>query len=131
MRNLNERPEDQDISTNRTNEEVIERPSGQVLAFARRGSEDEARTTILSEDETKDFGSRWTNIQSEFVDEPRRAVESADKLVASAIDRISKSFSDERSRLESQWSRGDEVSTEDLRLALQRYRSFFGRLLSL
>jgi hypothetical protein len=131
LRNLNERPEDQDISTNRTNEEVMERPAGQVLAFERRGSEDEARTTILSDVETKEFGSRWTNIQSEFVDEPRRAVESADKLVASAIDRISKSFTDERSRLESQWSRGDEVSTEDLRLALQRYRSFFGRLLSL
>jgi hypothetical protein len=107
------------------------RPAGQVLNFERRQSENEAGETILSAEETKEMGSRWTNIQAEFVDEPRRAVEAADKLVASAIERISKSFSDERSQLETQWSRGDEVSTEDLRIALQRYRTFFGRLLSI
>jgi hypothetical protein len=140
LRNLNERPEDQDVSTNREHDEVVKRPesmpmpaqpAGQVLSFERRQSENEARETILSAEETKEMGSRWTNIQSEFVDEPRRAVEAADKLVASAIERISKSFSDERSHLETQWSRGDEVSTEDLRIALQRYRTFFGRLLSI
>jgi hypothetical protein len=65
-----------------------------------------------------------------FVDEPRHAVEQADELVASTVKRLAQIFADERTKLEQQWSRGDRVSTEDLRLALQRYRSFFSRLLS-
>jgi hypothetical protein len=64
------------------------------------------------------------------VDEPRRAVEQGDALVADVIKRLASSFADERSKLESQWGRGDNVSTEDLRVALQRYRAFFDRLLS-
>ena len=74
--------------------------------------------------------SRWREIQGSFVDEPRRAVEDADALVADLMQRLADGFAQERSRLESQWDRGDEVSTEDLRVALQRYRSFFDRLLS-
>jgi hypothetical protein len=65
-----------------------------------------------------------------FVDEPRRAVEQADALVADLMQRLASVFSDERKSLEGQWDRGDDVSTEDLRVALQRYRSFFDRLLS-
>ena len=72
----------------------------------------------------------WESIQAGFVDEPRRAVEDADHLVASAMKRLAEMFADERQRLESQWDRGDDVSTEELRVALQRYRGFFGRLLS-
>jgi hypothetical protein len=64
------------------------------------------------------------------VDEPRKAVEEADKLVASVMKRLAEGFANERSKLEKQWDRGDNVSTEDLRVALQRYRSFFDRLLS-
>jgi hypothetical protein len=64
------------------------------------------------------------------VDEPRKAVEQADGLVASAMKRLAEVFAEERSHLEQQWDRGDNVSTEDLRVALQRYRSFFDRLLS-
>jgi hypothetical protein len=64
------------------------------------------------------------------VDEPRRAVEEADELVAEAIRQLAQSFAEARTNLEHQWDRGDDVSTEDLRQALQRYRSFFGRLLS-
>jgi hypothetical protein len=132
LKNLNEHRDEQDISANREQDDMTTQwPQGQVLPFERRKMEDVSRETILSREETLELGSRWTNIQSDFVDEPRRAVEAADKLVASAIQRISQTFSEERSRLESQWSRGDEVSTEDLRLALQRYRSFFGRLLSI
>jgi hypothetical protein len=78
-----------------------------------------------------DFRSRWTEVQTGFVDEPRQAVERADELVAEAIKRLAESFSEERGRLESQWARGGDVSTEDLRLSLQRYRSFFERLLHL
>jgi len=65
------------------------------------------------------------------VDEPRRAVERADELVAEVIKRLADSFAHERSRLEGQWGRGDNVSTEDLRVALQRYRAFFDRLLNI
>ena len=74
--------------------------------------------------------SRWAEIQGAFVDEPRRAVEQADGLVAEAIKRLAEMFAEERDRLERQWDRGDDVDTEELRQALQRYRSFFTRLLA-
>ena len=74
---------------------------------------------------------RWTEIQGAFVDEPRRAVEQADGLVAETIKKLAEMFAAERDRLEGQWDRGDDVSTEDLRQALQRYRSFFARLLAI
>lgn len=84
---------------------------------------------LFSESEVGDFRSRWSSVQTAFVDEPRRAVEDADNLVASLMKKLAEGFANERSRLEGQWDRGDNVSTEDLRLALQRYRSFFDRLL--
>jgi hypothetical protein len=87
-------------------------------------------TPLFPENEATNFRSRWTEIQAAFVDEPRRAVEQGDALVADVIKRLASSFADERSRLEGQWGRGDNVSTEDLRVALQRYRAFFDRLLS-
>ncbi len=86
-------------------------------------------TPLFSESEVGDFRSRWGNIQTAFVDEPRRAVEDADNLVASLMKKLAEGFANERARLEKQWDRGDNVSTEDLRIALQRYRSFFDRLL--
>lgn len=86
---------------------------------------------LLPESEIGDLRSKWDNIQTSFVDEPRRAVEDADALVATAMKRLAEVFASERSQLESQWDRGDDVSTEDLRVALQRYRAFFGRLLSI
>ncbi|HEY6206543.1 MAG TPA: hypothetical protein VIW21_10295 [Chthoniobacterales bacterium] len=96
-----------------------------------RGREDEeAAITLFPDKETNDFRKRWTDIQTGFVDEPRRAVEQADALVAEVIKRLAESFAAERSKLEGQWGRGDDVSTEDLRVALRRYRSFFDRLLS-
>jgi hypothetical protein len=86
---------------------------------------------LFSESEMEDFRSQWSSLQTGFVDEPRRAVEDADKLVASVMQRLAEGFAKERSGLEKQWDSGDNVSTEDLRVALQRYRSFFGRLLKL
>jgi hypothetical protein len=74
--------------------------------------------------------ARWTDIQTGFVDEPRRAVEQADALVAEVIKRLANSFAEERIKLEGQWGRGDDVSTENLRVSLRRYRSFFDRLLN-
>ena len=87
-------------------------------------------TPLFPENEATNFRNRWTEIQAAFVDEPRRAVEQGDALVADVIKRLATSFADERSKLEGQWGRGDNVSTEDLRVALQRYRAFFDRLLS-
>jgi hypothetical protein len=80
--------------------------------------------------EATSFRARWSEAQTGFVDEPRHAVEQADGLVAEMMQRLAQVFADERGRLEEQWSRGDDISTEDLRVALQRYRSFFDRLLS-
>jgi hypothetical protein len=87
-------------------------------------------TPLLSSDKAENFRSRWTDIQAGFVDEPRHSVEQADSLVAEVMQYLAQTFADERQSLESQWGRGDNVSTEDLRIALQRYRSFFSRLLS-
>jgi hypothetical protein len=91
---------------------------------------DEDATPLFSERESKDFFGRWDALQVSFIDEPRRAVEQADSLVAGAMKRLAEIFAEERARLESQWDRGDNVSTEDLRVAMRRYRSFFRRLLS-
>lgn len=85
---------------------------------------------LFGDGETTELRRAWDNIQAGFVDEPRRAVEDADHLVASTMKRLAEMFADERSHLEGQWDRGDDVSTEDLRVALQRYRAFFTRLLS-
>lgn len=85
---------------------------------------------LFNEGELNDLRSRWQAIQGSFVDEPRNTVQQADELVATTMKRLAEIFSSERSKMEGEWSRGDEVSTEDLRQALRRYRSFFDRLLS-
>jgi hypothetical protein len=86
---------------------------------------------LFTDMELQQFRGQWSTLQTGFVDEPRRAVEDADKLVASVMQRLAEGFANERSGLEKQWDRGDHVSTEDLRVALQRYRSFFSKLLNL
>lgn len=75
------------------------------------------------------FAGHWDVIQAGFVDDPRGTVERADRLVAEVVQYLAKMFSDERARLESQWSGGDKIGTEDLRLAMQRYREFFQTLI--
>lgn len=92
---------------------------------------EEQSPPLFSPDEARTFRSRWDEVQVGFVDEPRRCVEQADNLVAMTMKRIAEMFADERSKLEAQWDRGDDVSTEDLRVALRRYRSFFNRLLNM
>jgi hypothetical protein len=88
------------------------------------------REPLLPSDESERFTRRWQEIQGGFVDEPRQSVEQADRLVADVMQQLAARFADERTRLEEQWDRGDDVSTEELRVALTRYRSFFDRLLS-
>lgn len=85
---------------------------------------------LLAAEDAGEFNRRWESIQIGFVDEPRQAVQDADALVAEVIRRLADGFSDERARLEGQWGRGEDVATDELRLTLQRYRSFFHRLLS-
>ncbi|AWK72493.1 hypothetical protein CBI38_13810 [Rhodococcus oxybenzonivorans] len=87
--------------------------------------------TLFGEDELSVLRSRWDEVQAGFVDDPRECVQKADGLVSDVVDRITTGFSESRSRLEEQWARGEEGSTEDLRLALKRYREFFQRLLAL
>lgn len=88
------------------------------------------RTPLLADDNAQSFRQRWDDLQAGFVDHPREVVEEADDLVSKLMEEISTGFSERRSSLEAQWERGDDVSTEDLRIALTRYRSFFNRLLS-
>ena len=84
---------------------------------------------LFPHNELNELRARWDKAQIGFVDEPRAAVEQADSLVATVVKRIAEQFAAERAELEHQWDRGD-VSTEDLRQALRRYRSFFDRLLA-
>jgi hypothetical protein len=92
--------------------------------------EDETPAPLMAKGEATGFRDRWQDVQVDFVDDPRVAVERADALVAELMQQLAREFTRERDALEKQWSGGGQASTEDLRLALQRYRSFFSRLLS-
>jgi hypothetical protein len=109
---------------------VLDDRSAPLPQAATTAAADEKATPLFSSVEAKEFRVRWDTIQGGFVDEPRQAVEQADNLVAGAMKRLAEVFAEERTKLEEQWDRKESVSTEDLRLALRRYRSFFGRLLS-
>jgi len=129
-----------DVRSTQTSDAEIEqsRPKLVQSETARSGdsrakpkSTGEGETTpLFPSNELQEMQGRWDQIQTRFVDQPRNAVRDADSLVSSAIQRMSEVFAAERSTLEQQWDRGDDVSTEDLRVALQRYRSFFHRVLS-
>ena len=106
-------------------ETVIENQDSDV-----RG-EDEQLAPLFLPDVAKDFHSRWYAVQISFVDDPRQAVRQADELVAQVMKSLEETFSNERARLEGQVEQTDKASTENLRVALRRYRSFFERLLSL
>jgi hypothetical protein len=93
-------------------------------------AESPTETSLFAETDCAELRRGWDSVQAGFVDDPKRCVEQADGLVSDAVERLSNSFADARSRLEQQWSRGEEASTEDLRVALKRYREFFDRLLA-
>ena len=111
-------------------ERMPEQNLEQAAREPKQSASGDAAAPLFPNNELETFGSRWKEVQNAFVDEPRKAVEEADGLVASAMKRLAEVFAEERSKLEQQWDRGDSVSTEDLRIALQRYRTFFQRLLS-
>jgi hypothetical protein len=123
-----DRPVERDVTRE------VQQGHANVVADAARPAEDASgdhrATPLFAGNESEEFRRRWTDIQAAFVDEPRQSVENADSLVAAAIKRLAEIFARERSSLEQQWAQGGDVSTEDLRVALQRYRSFFDRLLS-
>jgi hypothetical protein len=91
----------------------------------------DAPAPLMLKDDEDAFRTRWAGIQADFVDEPSRSVQQADDLVADVMKRLTDTFAVERAKLEEQWARQKEVSTENLRIVLQRYRSFFDRLLGL
>lgn len=100
-------------------------------AQVRNPVHDDGGLRLIRPAESDDLRRRWESIQASFIDEPREAVHEADGLVSELTDRIAERFRSERSGLEERWDRGDEVSTEELRLTLQQYRAFFDRLLQL
>jgi hypothetical protein len=92
------------------------------------GKIDGSLAPLLNHDDSENLRKRWIEIQGKFVDEPREAVQQADTLVSEVLKQVIQVFASEHSTLESQWNQGSNVSTEDLRKALQHYRSFFNRL---
>jgi hypothetical protein len=107
-----------------------EAPDEADLSQTADGQEQQQQQPLLPQEQAERYRSEWQRIQAGFVDEPRKSVEEADRLVADLMQRLAAVFSDEREQLETQWDSGDDVSTEDLRVGLTRYRSFFDRLLS-
>jgi hypothetical protein len=97
---------------------------------APRLDDDEPVTQLFAAEDAAGYRTRWGAIQTGFVDEPRRAVEEADTLVAEVMKRLAEGFANERRELEARWEKTEQVSTEGLRLAMRRYRTFFERLLS-
>ena len=85
---------------------------------------------LFAPEDSADFERRWADVQTRFVDDPRSAVESADHLVAEVMQTLARRFADKKESLEDQWNGGSEAETEELRQALQRYRTFFHRLLA-
>jgi hypothetical protein len=110
--------------------ENLEREQVERAEAGGRQPLDDGPTPLFGNDELSGYRTRWSAIQTGFVDEPRKAVEEADTLVAELMKRLAEGFAHERNQLEAHWERSDQVSTEDLRIAMRRYRSFFERLLS-
>jgi hypothetical protein len=108
----------------------LRREDAAPAAGAAAVTDADGHAAIFPDNEVRDLRGRWDRAQSMFVDEPRKAVQDADALVAATVKRVAELFADERAKMEKQWDRGDDVSTEDLRQALRRYRSFFDRLLT-
>jgi len=120
-----------DIARGGTATEPDAARTGNGASHASTNSGDTKTAPLFSDEAASSLRERWTDIQAGFVDEPRNAVEQADALVAEVMKRLAEGFSTERQALEQQWSSGGDASTEDLRMALRRYRSFFDRLLAI
>ena len=113
-----------------TTNELLEREAATKEQSQHSVHEESGHVQLFPREEMDSLRSRWQAVQGDFVDHPREAVQNADELVAHTISKLTEVFAGERNRLEGDWARGGDVSTEDLRQALRRYRSFFDRLLS-
>jgi hypothetical protein len=120
----------QQLANMRTAEPEQPPQSAETRAEAQAEDEGDRPAQLLEPGDRESMTTRWRDIQADFVDHPRQAMQDADALVAGLMQQLAKTFADERAQLEAQWSRGDDVSTEDLRVSLQRYRAFFERLLA-
>jgi hypothetical protein len=124
------------VPQERTSDAADQAPEHTDVADTDQGSQETQRSSAGADapmpllDDAPKLEAQWSEVQVRFVDEPRRAVEDADALVAEVMRRLAETFAAEREQMEREWHAGDEVSTEDLRLAMQRYRSFFQRLLA-
>ncbi|MGW7365753.1 hypothetical protein ACWGI8_20505 [Streptomyces sp. NPDC054841] len=141
-RNVNEaNVNDEHVNDEHVNEEAESRPgtptypgeATETAGMPAQGDaapvDDESPQLLVTEDE-EGFRSRWQEIQNTFVDDPREAVHAADSLVADVMQKLAATFADHKQDLEEQWKRGEEANTEDLRMTLRKYRSFFNRLLT-
>ncbi len=113
------------------NEPLRKESQGEVISMEDRQRSAEREPGLISKREGEDLRERWTTIQAGFVDDPQKAVKDADELVSSAIEQLAEGFRAQRNQLEKGWRSEGQISTEDLRLAVQQYRMFFDRLLSL
>jgi hypothetical protein len=107
----------------------VDSPTGRVDG-SRSESESPSETALFADDELAGLRARWDSVQAGFVDDPKDCVQKADGLVSDVVGQLTSGFTQARARLEDQWGRGEEASTEDLRVALRRYRDFFERLLA-
>jgi hypothetical protein len=101
-----------------------------VAGSASTQHESSTDDVVVADDDLAELRARWAGVQAAFVDDPKDCVHQADLLVTDLFEQLTTGFAGVRSRLEEQWSRGEEASTEDLRLVLMRYREFFQRLLA-
>jgi len=118
MKNLNERLRTEDTQA-------------EPIPFESRKPQPENPQLPSPSRPVENFQTRWDGIQTGFIDDPRVAVRNADALIESAMKQISEGFAAKREHLKTQWDRGEQASTEDLRLALQQYRSIFSHLNSM
>ena len=109
---------------------IASESSGDLGSAPQVGTESSNGTSLFADAELTELRTRWDNVQAGFVDDPKDCVQKADGLVSDVVEQLTSGFTEARSRLEQQWSRGEEASTEDLRVALKRYREFFDRLLA-
>ena len=109
---------------------IASESSGGLGSAPQVGTESSNGTSLFADAELEELRTRWGDVQAGFVDDPKDCVQKADGLVSAVVEQLTSGFTEARSRLEQQWSRGEEASTEDLRVALKRYREFFDRLLA-
>lgn len=113
-----------ETATDQVNQdEVVGKPSDST-------TQDEGAAPLFTGEEVDRFRTEWRGLQSDFVDSPRDAVQHADQLVAQVMQSLATTFADHKKSLEGQWSKGEQVETEELRVALRQYRAFFDKLLT-